>query len=81
MERVKESMEILRKIQELGIADTDPGYKALSARFNDWIRGGETFQGNIDFVRWNRRARVLLPTKVGATAKCDLLHYVFDETL
>lgn len=76
-ERLKESMEILKQIQELGISDTDPGYKALSAKFNDWIRGGEPFQGHVDFQRWNRRAKVLLPTKPGAIARCDLLHYVF----
>lgn len=76
-ERVKESMEILKKIQELGIADSDPGYKALSAHFSDWIRGGEAFVGNVDFIRWNRRAKVLLPTKPGAIARCDFLHYVF----
>ena len=80
-ERIKESMEILKKIQELGISDTDPGYKALSAKFNEWIRGGDTFVGNVDFYRWNRRAKVLLPTKPGAIARCDLLHYVFDESL
>jgi hypothetical protein len=76
-ERLSESMEILQKIKDLGIADSDPGYKALSAHFNDWIRGGETFVGTVDFIRWNRRAKVLLPTKPGAIARCDLLHYVF----
>lgn len=79
VERIKESLVILKKIQELGISDTDPGYKALSAHFNDWVKGGETFQGTVDFYRWNRRAKVLLPTKPGAIARCDLLHYVFDE--
>lgn len=77
-ERIQESMEILRKIQELGISDTDPGYKQLSQTFNTWIRGGDTFQGHVDFIRWNRRAKLLLPTKAGTMAKCDFLHYVFE---
>jgi hypothetical protein len=76
-ERIKESMAILKQLQELGIHTTDPSYKELSGRFNDWIKGGEAWVGNVDFYRWNRRAKVLLPTKLGTIAKCDFLHYVF----
>jgi hypothetical protein len=76
-ERVRESMSILKKLQELGIPSTDPSYKELSTRFNEWIKGGETWVGNVDFYRWNRRAKVLLPTRPGAVAKCDFLHHVF----
>lgn len=76
-ERVQESMNILQQLQELGIPDSDPGYKALSAKFNEWIRGGEAWVGNVDFHRWDRRAKVLLPTKPGAPAKCDFLMYKF----
>ena len=76
-ERVQESMNILQQLRDLGIVDSDPGYKALSAKFNDWIRGGDTWQGNVDFHRWDRRAKVLLPTKPGTQAKCDFLVYKF----
>ncbi len=76
-ERISESMTILNKIQELGIPSTDPGYKQLSGHFNTWIKGGDAWTGHVDFHRWNRRAKVLLPTKVGTIAKCDLLHYTF----
>jgi hypothetical protein len=76
-ERLKESITLLNKIQELGIGKTDPGYKELSAKFSEWVKGGEVWQGTVDFVRWNRRAHVLLPVKPGAIAKVDLLHYVF----
>lgn len=76
-ERVQESMNILQQLQELGIPDSDPGYKALSAKCNDWIRGGEAWFGNVDFHRWDRRAKLLLPTKPGAPAKCDFLVYKF----
>jgi hypothetical protein len=76
-ERLKESMSILSKLQELGIPNTDPSYKQLSAKFSEWVKGGETWQGNIDFHRFNRRAKVLLPTRPGAVAKCDFLVYNF----
>jgi len=76
-ERIEESMNILHQLRDLGIPDSDPSYKALSAKFNDWIRGGEAWVGHVDFYRWDRRAKVLLPTKPGTHAKCDFLMYTF----
>jgi hypothetical protein len=43
------------------------------------VKGGEEWQGTIDFYRYNRRARVVLPTKPGHYAKCDLLIYKFID--
>ncbi len=76
-ERISESMNILQKLQEMGIPTTDPGYKELSGHFNTWIKGGDAWVGHVDFHRWNRRAKLLLPTKPSAIAKCDFLHYIF----
>lgn len=76
-ERVSESVNILNQLKSLGIPDTDPGYKALSERFNTWIRGGDVWEGNVDFHRWDRRAKVLLPVKSGRPAKCDFLIHKF----
>jgi hypothetical protein len=76
-ERISESMNILNKLQELGIPNTDPGYKELSGHCNAWIKGGDAWVGHVDFHRWNRRAKLLLPTKPNAIAKCDFLHHIF----
>lgn len=76
-ERLKESMEILKKLVDLGIPDTDPSYKEISTHFNDWIKGGEAWQGTIDFMRFERRAFVVLPTKFGCIASCVLKQYKF----
>lgn len=76
-ERVRESIHILSQLKALGIPDTDPGYKALSEKCNEWIRGEEPWQGHIDFHRWDRRAKLLLPVKPGTIAKCDFLVYHF----
>jgi hypothetical protein len=78
-ERLKESIRILTQIKELGINQNDIGYKELSVKFSEWVKGGEAWQGTIDFYRYNRRARVLLPTKSGLYAKCDLLIYKFID--
>jgi hypothetical protein len=76
-ERLKESMNILNKLLELGIPKSDSSYKELSAKFSEWVKGGETWQGNVDFLRFNRRAKVLLPTRAGTIAKCDFLVHNF----
>lgn len=76
-ERLQESMEILGKIRELGIPPTDPGYKALSTKFSEWVKSGEPWSGHVDFELWNRRAQVILPRKKGTPAKCNLLQYKF----
>lgn len=76
-ERLQESMEILSKVKQLGIPDTDPGYKALSAKFSEWVKTGESWTGKVDFELWNRRAHVILPRKAGTPAKCNLLQYKF----
>jgi hypothetical protein len=76
-ERLKESMYLLQQLRELGIAQTEPGYKELSGKLNDWIKGGPSWSGTIDFHRFNRRARVILPTRPGVVSTCQLQNYVF----
>lgn len=79
-ERLKESIRILSQIKKLGIGQYDTGYVELSAKFSEWVKGGDAWQGTIDFYRWNRQAKVSLPTKLGVYAKCDLLiHKFIDE--
>ena len=70
-------MSILNKLQDLGIPKSDPAYKELSGKFSEWVKGGDTWQGNVDFLRFNRRAKVLLPTRPGTVAKCDFLVHNF----
>jgi hypothetical protein len=76
-ERVKESITLLQKLQDLGIQSDDPSYKELSAHMNTWIKGGPTYQGTIDFAHYNRRAKLFLPIHPTGVAKCDFIHHVF----
>ena len=76
-ERIKESITLLQKLQDLGIASDDPSYKELSAHMNTWIKDGPSFQGTVNFEHYNRRAKLLLPITPGSVAKCDFLHHVF----
>ena len=76
-ERLKESMVLLNRIKDLGIGPYDPGYKAMSAKLSEWVKGGDAWTGHVDFHQWNRRAHMMLPTKPGTFATCDFKHYVF----
>jgi hypothetical protein len=76
-ERLKESIELLKKLRDLGVPDTDPSYKELSAKLSEWVKGGDAWQGHVDFQRFERRAYLVLPTKPGRIATCNLRHHIF----
>jgi hypothetical protein len=71
-ERLKEGVTLLRKILDLGIADTEPGYVAMKERVDAWIKRDEAWSGKADFVRYGRRAYVNLPLKAGCEATAVL---------
>ncbi len=71
-ERLKEGVTLLRKILDLGIAETEPGYVAMKERVDAWIKRDEAWSGKADFVRYGRRAYVNLPLKAGCEATAVL---------
>jgi hypothetical protein len=72
-EKVKESITILKKLQELGIPINEPGYVMLKGKFNDWIKSNESWKGDIYFPRFGRRAEVSLPVEPGRVSTVNLL--------
>lgn len=72
-DRVKESITILNKLKEIGIAETDPSYKETRVRMNEWIRTGEAWAGKIDFHLFGRRAEIILPYRKDRVASMKLL--------
>ena len=72
-EKVKESITILNKLKEIGIADTEPGYKEIKDHMNTWIRNGEAWSGKINFERYGRRAELILPSRKGRVSSLKLL--------
>jgi hypothetical protein len=63
MDRVKESITILKKLKELGIPTNEPGYNLTKMRLDEWIAGGDLWEGRIDFPRFQRRAEMVLPVR------------------
>jgi len=73
IERLQESLRILKKIRELGIDKDDHSYQELSKEFNKWIKTGTPWEGTINFYRYGRNAEVVLPNEKYKTATCNLL--------
>lgn len=76
-ERLKEGVTLLRKILDLGIAETEPGYVVMKEHVDAWIKRDEAWSGKADFVRYGRRAYVTLPMKPGCEATAVLKVWKF----
>jgi hypothetical protein len=63
MNRIEESINIIKQIQELGIPTEYPPLKELSARLSDYIKSGEPWAGKIKFEAYKRVADVILPRR------------------
>ena len=61
--RIKESIELIGKFKELGVAESEPGLINLRTQMNEWIRGGVAWSGRIEFPRYDRYAEVNLPDR------------------
>jgi hypothetical protein len=62
-DRVRDSVEILQNLKNVGIGDTDLGYIDTKKILDDWIRSGETWQGKVDFPRHGRYLEMILPER------------------
>ena len=60
-ERVKETVMILKKLQEVGIPATDPGYKLIQKHMTEWVSSGEPKSVVVPLMRYGRDAYLTLP--------------------
>ncbi len=67
-ERLRETITILKKLQEVGIPETDPGYVEAKEKLSTWVQGGEAAQYTIVFARHSRKGILVLPRKAGVAA-------------
>jgi hypothetical protein len=71
-DRVQEGITILKKLREVGIPPTDPGFTEIQNAISAWVRTGEAANHRIVFSRVDRIAELVLPRKRGAVANCTL---------
>lgn len=72
-ERIKETVNVLKKLKELGVFTTDAGYLEIKQRLDDWIQGGEKWSGIVEFSRLDQKVELDIPTKVGKELMVKLL--------
>ena len=71
-DRLKESMEILRKLEELGVARTEPGFQEVQRHMSAWVATGEADSFKAEFYRHGRRAECVLPARADRVATLAL---------
>ena len=67
-DRVKESVEILKKLQEFGVHISEPGYVKTKEILDAWISDGESRSDKIPFPRASRIGHIVLPKFQGKNA-------------
>jgi hypothetical protein len=67
-DRVKETIEILKKLRDLGVIEREPGYVLTKQKFTEWINTGEAWSGDIDFPMLQRKAEIVLPARADRVA-------------
>lgn len=72
-ERIKETVMLLKKLKELGVLSNDFGYMEIKRHLDEWVQGGDKWSGVIEFSRFNQKAELDIPTKVGRELMVKLL--------
>ena len=62
-DRVRETVEILTKLRQLGITPTEPGFIETKRRMDAWITTGESAAAKYLFPQYGRRCELILPRK------------------
>lgn len=66
-ERVKETVSLLKQIQDLGIPTSDPSYIVVKNYLSEWIKSEHKHivEHMIEFPRYGRKGVLTLPWKHG----------------
>ncbi len=67
-ERVRDAVEILSQLKEVGISPTDPSYLETKQHLDAWIADGEARTVKIPFPRALRTGHMMLPRIAGRPA-------------
>jgi hypothetical protein len=67
-ERLQETITILKKLQDIGIPETDPGYVEAKVALTSWVQTGESASHTILFARFSKRGTLVLPRRAGVAA-------------
>jgi hypothetical protein len=64
-DRTREGIDILIKLRETGVKDTDEGMEELKEIIRVWINTGEYWSGSVEFPAYDKKVEGFLPRYVG----------------
>lgn len=67
-DRLKETLTIINKMQELGLNNREPGFIETKQRLSEWVKTGEAWSGTIEFPMLQRKADLTLPARADRVA-------------
>ncbi len=73
-DRVKEVVEIMKKLSGLGISLESEEVLELKGHFDKYIKEGECWNGQVSFASYGRTAFVNLPKSASKTIEVTLKH-------
>ena len=71
-DRVREAVNLLKQLKDIGFQDTSQGYKDIKAVLDVWIADGVSWAGKIKLPEYGRVAHIVLPSKASAAASLRL---------
>jgi hypothetical protein len=72
IDRVKETVHLLKQLIDIGFQETSEGYKDIKAVLDTWIADGRSWSGKVRLPEYGRIAHIVLPSKATATATLKL---------
>ena len=69
-ERLKETMVLLKKLQEIGVPKSHYVFQQVKSRLSDWVSDGPALTEQIDFG--THMGELCLPIKAGDVATLNL---------
>lgn len=71
-DRVRETITILKKLEEVGIGTFDPGYELVKGAMREWVNTGVAASLTVEFPRFGRRGELVLPARADRSASLNL---------
>jgi hypothetical protein len=59
-DRVSDTIMILKRLNQVGVSKTDPGYLETKGYLDEWIQTGEYAHHKYYFFRYGRKAELIL---------------------
>jgi hypothetical protein len=72
IDRVREAVNLLKQLKDIGFQDTSQGYKDIKAVLDVWIADGVSWAGKVKLPEYGRVAHIVLPSKATASASLRL---------